>query len=393
MITGKERDRISGQGWTEQDDVPSKWFVEEKSVLGKNWFRMAHRSDGSCVFLDDRGLCKIHGKFGEPAKPLACRIYPYVFHPAGNRMTVSMRFSCPSVVRNLGTPVEKNRQELKSLAALVVPKGATSIAPPQVSKTETCEWDDFRRLTDALDATIVAEELSLSERLRAAVIWVKLIGQAKLGEIRGARLGELLDLLATGAVAEVEESDAANEPSSLGRVQFRLLLGHYCRADTHADRNAGLGGRLKLMRAAWGFASGRGTATPFLDDFKSISFEELQREHVALPVEFDELMTRYLSVKIRGLHFCGRGYYDIPFAEGFLSLALVVPVIAVLARWVAASNGRENVDVEDVVRAIAVADHHHGFSPALGRPAYRRRVRLLAQNGDLEALIARYVTV
>lgn len=393
VITAAERDRIAAQGWTDADGIPEDWFVEEKPFLEKSWLRMNHRDDGSCIFLDDRGLCKIHGKFGEPAKPLACRIYPYVFHPAGNRMTVSMRFSCPSVVRNLGKPVEKNRAELKKIAKLVVPEAALRVEPPAISKTERSDWDDFRRLVDALDATVSDDSRPLVERLRIAVFWVNLIGQAKLDAIRGARLTELIEILAAGAIAEVDEGAPPAAPSSIGWVQFRLLVGHYARADTHADRREGWRGRLRLLKAAMSFTSGKGTATPFLDDFKPVPFAELEKSGIDLPDEFDELITRYLSVKVRGLHFCGRAYYDVPFAEGFLSLALIVPVIAVLARWVALSDGREKIEMEDVVRGITVADHHHGFSTALGRPAFRRRVRLLVANGDLDALLAHYIRV
>ena len=50
-------------------------------------YRLGHQADGACVFLDERGLCRIHAKFGEQAKPLACRIYPYAFHPAGKKIT------------------------------------------------------------------------------------------------------------------------------------------------------------------------------------------------------------------------------------------------------------------------------------------------------------------
>lgn len=393
VITVEERDRIASQGWTEADGIPSDWYVEEKSVASKNWLRMAHRDDGSCVFLDDKGLCKIHGKFGEPAKPLACRIYPYVFHPAGGRMAVSLRFSCPSVVRNLGTPIEKNRSELRGIAKLVVPDGAMKLPPPSISATESSDWNDFRRLVDALDDTVTAEDLSLAERLRIAVIWVKLIGQAKLTDITGDRLGELINILGQGAYAEVTEGESLSPVTKMGWVQFRLLVGHYCRADTHADRRGGWQNRVRLLKAAWSFASGKGNATPFLDDFRPVPFDDLQSANMPLPDSFDELITRYLSVKIRGLHFCGRAYYDVPFSEGFLSLALVVPVIATLARWVALSDDRCEIDTKDVVRAIAVADHHHGFSPALGRPAFRRRVRLLTKTGDLEALIGHYLAL
>jgi lysine-N-methylase len=89
--------------------------------IGRNRYRLAHQDDGACVFLDKKGLCRIHAKFGEPAKPLACRVYPYAVHPAGQQqLTVSLRFSCPSVVQNLGPAVASQRVELDQLSREIV---------------------------------------------------------------------------------------------------------------------------------------------------------------------------------------------------------------------------------------------------------------------------------
>src|SRR5579863_3499514 len=103
-ITQEEYERIKGQGWTGQPGYGPEQPLFEWHA-GPPWkkrYRLAHRSDGACVFLNEQGLCRIHAKFGEPAKPLACRVYPYAFHPAGKEITVSLRFSCPSVVANRG---------------------------------------------------------------------------------------------------------------------------------------------------------------------------------------------------------------------------------------------------------------------------------------------------
>jgi lysine-N-methylase len=108
-LSEEERQRIVDQEWTSTDGIPAGQPVLEPHA-GPPWkkrYRLAHRDDGACVFLNDDGLCRIHAKFGEAAKPLACRIYPYAFHPAGKKVTVSLRFSCPSVVSNRGKQVSQ----------------------------------------------------------------------------------------------------------------------------------------------------------------------------------------------------------------------------------------------------------------------------------------------
>ena len=69
--------------------------------------------------------------------------------------------------------------------------------------------------------------------------------------------------------------------------------------------------------------------------------------------------------------------------------ALVVPVTLYLARWLAAGQGRTRLRDDDVRSALAMADHHHGYSPVLGGASARKRVRLLAQ-GDLPKLCVWY---
>ena len=383
-ITTAERDRIAGQGWDRDDTVPDDWFTRDRGGL-----RLNHRPDGSCVFLDEKGLCRIHGKHGEAAKPLACRIYPYVFHPAGGRMTVSLRYSCPSVVANLGRPAERSRSEIAAIAKLVVPEDAQKLPPPEVSPGEAVSWEDFRRLVDALDATLAADA-PLAQRLREAAFWVGMVGQAKLGDVRGPRLGELLDVLTGAAAAELELTPEA-AVTAVGRTQFRLLVAQYARKDTQVDRSAGWRGRWRLLKAGLAWAKGAGEAVPFQDGFAAVPFAAVENGDWPLPAEADEVLTRYLRTKVRGLHFCGRGYYGVPFAEGWDALVLCVCSAVWLARWSAVSDGRDAMTGEDLAKGLAAADHHHGFSDALATGAARRRTRLLRQAGDVDALVRAYV--
>jgi lysine-N-methylase len=89
QLLPEDKQRIEKQGWTPADGVdPGSMIVAEDGQ-----FRLGHQSDGACVFLDPSGRCRIHAKFGEAAKPLACRFYPLVVHPAGQKLVVGLRFS------------------------------------------------------------------------------------------------------------------------------------------------------------------------------------------------------------------------------------------------------------------------------------------------------------
>ena len=392
-ITDAERDRILAQGWTQADGIPAGKSVIEKlsGWFGRPRWRLAHQADGGCVFLDEKGLCRIHAKFGEAAKPLACRIYPYAFHPAGKSVAVSLRFSCPSVVKNAGRTMTQQQGEIRRLAEAVVPENAKDLPPPAINAHERLDWRDFSQCVEVLDQTLAVLQTPIIVKLLRAIVWTSLIGQSKFDKLRGDRLREFLDLIQEAAHAEVPSlSETPDEPTPLGRLYFRLLVAQYARRDTAADLQAGWFGRWRLLRAIWKFSRGKGDAPPLQSVFRPVPFATLEAPFGSLTPEQDEILARYLRVKVQGLHFCGPAYYDVPFVEGFHSLALVIPATLWIARWLAASSGRSQWTTDDVIQALTIADHHHGYSPALGQGAARRRVRMLTASGDLSRLVAWY---
>lgn len=386
-VTETERQRIIGQNWTAADGVRLPVMEWHAGPPWKKRYRLAHQADGGCVFLDDRGLCRIHAKFGEAAKPLACRVYPYAFHPAGKSFAVSLRYSCPSVVANRGTPVTKQAGELRRLGELVIPPGAEKAAPPSLNGRDRVDWPDFLAFCEGLDHTLADPTTPIAVRIGRAVTWTTLVGQSAFEKLRGTQIRELIVLLMEAARIDLPTlPEAFDEPTTLGRLYFRTLVAQYARKDTVSDLSAGWIGRWRLLRAIMAFTRGRGNIPPLQSVFQSVPFDALEKPFGPLDAACDEILTRYFRVKIQGLHFCGLAYYDVPFVEGFHSLALMLPVTLWLARWLAVAAGRDQLTVNDVSTALAVADHHHGYSPALGQMASRRRVRSLAETGDLGRL-------
>ena len=391
VITEAERDRIASQGWTPADGVPEQWHVREKSLTGPAWYRMAHREDGSCAFLDDRGLCRIHGKFGEEAKPLACRIYPYVFHPAGGRMTVSMRFSCPSVARNLGRSVQRNRREVETIAKAVVPKGAEQFPPPELTPGRPLDWASFHAVNDAILDELNSDAAPLGPRLLNLATWVPVLPKTGFERLGAADRDRTIAHLRQAAAIEVNrDREDWPQPGTVARTQFRLLAGQYARRDTYASKTAGLRGRFELLKSAFSLATGRGGTGALRDGFGDVSIEAIDSADDPIPTEADAMIERLLRVKVRGLHYCGRPFYGQPFADGFAALLLLVPAIHWLARWAALTEGTP-LSVEHYVTATTSADHHHGFSPALAQRSFVKRVRFLRDSGQLRLLVAQSV--
>ena len=92
VLTGAHGDLRVGLPW-------QALFARDPGPRGE--YRLNQNAEAACVFLGPGGRCRIHAKFGHDAKPLACRLYPFVLVPAGKRWRVGLRFSCPSVAVSL----------------------------------------------------------------------------------------------------------------------------------------------------------------------------------------------------------------------------------------------------------------------------------------------------
>ena len=402
-ITKEEKRRIEKQAWTAADGI----LTDRPLIVpfGSKW-RLSHQDDGACVFLNEKGLCRIHAKHGEPAKPLACQLYPYAIHPAGNSVTTSLRFSCPSVVQNLGKPVAEQRPFVEDLARQVVPSNYSAPEAPEWFPGQKLEWSDFTRVQAFLERGLADPHVGIATRLMRILSWLELIERAQADVLNGSRLGELLTLLHDASVrAQPDDDLPLIQPTKMGKLMFRQLIGQLLRHDTAATAKRGIAGRLGLLADGIRFTAGRGQV-PQMTDPVSVKvafsvpdsasqqpmprFAELESEFGGRKEEFNELFSRYFRVKVQGIHFCGPAYYDMPVIDGFRSLALMYPATLWVARLRAAREGRQNLELRDVQAALATLDHNFGYSPVLGLRSSRRRIKQLAEMQQITALCGWY---
>lgn len=386
-ITAEEKKRIEAQGWDTDSATSGRPVVLTQGTT----HRLAHQPDGACVFLDDDGLCRIHAKFGEPAKPLACRIYPFAFHPAGDELAISLRFSCPSVVENKGVAVSSRRSELTKIARLVVPDSFREVPPPEIRPGQRTSWDDFLQFVGMLDAIFREDTPVLVAVLRCLVV-TELLGEASFEKISGERLVELLQLVAQTALSSVDSvPQQTRPPRGVAARHLRMLVAQYTRRDTMADADAGLRGYWRRLMTSLAFTRGRGVIPSDRPEFGVAAFRTMEEPFEMEDAEaIEEILRRYFRVKIQGIHFCGRAYYDAPLVEGLHSLLLVWPAVMWLARWRAAGEGRRVVQAADVALALSVADHNHGYSQVLGLRSSRYRVRILSAMKQIAPLCVWY---
>lgn len=386
-VTDDERKRIIAQKWDATPELASvATMVRDGFLSGR--YRLNHTADGSCVFLDEKGLCRIHAKYGEDQKPLACRVYPYVLVPTGDHWRVGMRYACPSATANKGRPVTLQKPEITRYAQeLELREGVRGrlLLPTALRGWQRVSWDDLDRFTRALTAIVADSSQGLELRLRKILALSDLCRHARFEKVNGHRLEEFLAVVTQGLDSDFATASRVELPSSLGRVLFRLTAAVYCRRDSGAKRGAIQRRRIGLIGAAIRFARGRGPLPKLHALLPEVSFEQMEQSDRSVSKEVETLLERYYRVKLESYQFFGPIHFGYRYWDGLEALLLTFPVTCWLSRaFVHLSN------VQAMEAALQIVDDNFGYNPLLGTRRQRRITRTLAARGDLARLIALY---
>jgi lysine-N-methylase len=390
-ISQDEKLRIERQGWERRPEYRSTRLVVPMG-LGPDGprYRLAQRADGSCVFLDEGGLCRIHADFGEAAKPLACRVFPYVFVYAGDEWRVGLRFSCPSAVWNLGPRLSERARGLESLLAEVVRAETFRRKPGPPCLFGSCRfpsWAHARLYFDTAARFFRSPGPDIRVQCLRLAAW-----QARLlmafREEPAAAFSSLLDGL---AVQTLESVDAASleqrRPSRWARAVIRAIAFRLMRRD-RAPEARRLWGYVTRLRLGLGILLGPVHLPRVSDRFPCIWRESLRRVRPELSAEASEILYRYLFVKLSSGQFCGPAFFRLSALEGLAILLLCVVITFWLARWRAAAVGRDQMGGEEVALSLSAVDHHVGYDPFLAGWSVRQAAWYLWRSGQLIRLLA-----
>lgn len=394
-VTAEERRRIEAQGWEslpEFQGVP--YFVKRGGE-----FYLNHRADGGCVFLGADKLCRIHGKFGSGAKPLACRIYPFLLVPAGDHWNLGLRLACPSAAENRGRSLGAQIGDAREYAAFFESTTAQSVLeapPPPLYGTQAVSWGDVGRIAASFSKLLANEADPFERRWRKILFIVSMLRKATFDgggdpkkAVTGGKLSEMLHVLGLAADAEEPQDPAdVRRPGWAGRTVFRQLVAVFSRKDHGAERGAAQRGPVRRFASAVKFAAGRGRVPrvhAVFDD--STTFAAGETPLGALSPGATALLSRWHRLKVESLQFCGAPNFGLGVWDGIESLALTVPAAMWLARVLVAGGRSPDAAVTQAVRMV---DDNFGFNPLLGSVRQRFALRLIAGRGDLPRLVAWY---
>jgi lysine-N-methylase len=392
-VTEEERGRIEAQGWDQDPEIGDLPLFRKSGPWWARRYHMTHRGDGSCIFLTEQGRCRIHERFGYEAKPLPCRLFPFLLVPAGDHWRVGMRFACPSAAANKGRSVTEHEAALRQFAAELARREGVDLQPaddglppPRMHKGQRADWPDLLRFMDAVLAILRNREDRMERRLRKCLALAGLCRQARFDQIKAGRLVEFLKIMVESLDGEVPADPAMVPPPGwIGRILFRQAVALFTRKDHGPDSGVARQGRLALLVAAWRFAVGRGEVPRLHNRLPETTFAKVETTAGTLSDEAEEILERFFTIKVESLQFCGPTNFHLPFWEGLEMLMLMGAVIFWVTRALA-----DLPRAEAVQRALTIVDDHFGYNRVLRARRQRISFNILAGTGELLKLIAWY---
>jgi lysine-N-methylase len=335
---------------------------------------LARRSDGACVYLGSGNQCRIHERFGEAAKPLLCRLYPFGFLPVGKRIAVDVSFACRAVSRGEGEPLSRQVPEW----ARLVEEAPAARKLHKFSKKHEVPGDLLWELEHHLVSILSDGSLPLLDRVRAVFEFNRLATTSDPGTEAARTLREVL---AKGIPKQIRESPLSPRSERMdrtGRAVFFHLL--FLILNPTPSELFALPAKAKAreagLRAQAADSYKFSEAHPLVDNREwKKTFGDVARVSAdsVLSGPTADVLALYLRAKILGQRFMREGEDEIPFVEAVPRLLLLFPIGVWTAKAMAAERGAASVAEDDVRRGLRLVDRSYGQIPLASLPPKPRK--------------------
>lgn len=322
-------------------------------------YRIRKRADGACGFLSAKNRCRIHEELGGEAKPLACRVFPFRFHPVEGRPLVTTSASCPTIVRNEGALLAAQAKGIAALRAEWTRAFPETGGPLLFTRGRPIEGPTLAAIKDALRRMLEPAAdgpADLARSVARMARWLEDLSRHRVARLKPAAFAEYIALTGRHA-AENAEAPPPASASAITRLLSRgFLFTVLAVRDQAASSSPAIGRHLRRVRHL-AHLHGLAPATEAVDR-KALRRVTLD---VADP-DVHRILQHALRSSVDGLGTGRRSVID----ELAVQIATLVAGIA-LAAMAAHRAGRERIDAGALTTGItAAAQLGHADSGALG---------------------------
>lgn len=384
-LSEKDLTQLQQQSWQEHPEF--RGVAITTPIAGRAEKRqLAKRPDGSCIFLNASGLCRIHAEFGLAAKPLTCRMFPLQIIPREKDAVLTTRRACPSAAADKGRTLAEQMPEFMSD---VRESGLleTSAPAPRIKAGDSPDWKRARVVLEGLRRVTADDRYPPIRRLAHGLEMCRLLEEADLAALDTRKLAELVQVLEEHIAEEAAPHFSERRPPGLAtRVLFRQMALEVVRVHPRSKPTASWSERLKMPFWAIKMVRGSGKLPKVNDQFPVVPFQSLEQPLGGLAAEAVTALGRYFESTTASYQYALAGKPDWSIVASYRELALLYPVGLWILRW--ATAGR-SVTPDDTYEMLCMLDRAQGYA-ALAGPRQRRRLASLTQLGQLPSLVAWY---
>lgn len=334
--------------------------------------------EGACAFLTSGQLCDLHRHKGAAYKPLMCQQFPFRFTNTPAGVFVSLSFSCPSVRANKGGDLRDSRSQ-EAIRGYMRRAGLTTV--PECNRRvdvmfgSPIEWEAALAIDKAVQNVLDQSDVHLVRRLVAVdriatQIQLALELEREMGSTDDYSFGERLAERASRPLDQLVEHAASEQyqlPSlRLGerRMWAQVLMSLTDKRETWWKEHSG------FARSVGRFAKVKQTVRLLTggpwhhgDFAKDVRPKQVDAVHPGLPLESQELLSRWLRVKATGKDFFGPQWNGLSYLAGLRFLLLGCAAAVYVARAASAADGRNAISHADVNLGVrSVEDSLFGYA-------------------------------
>ena len=378
----EDAQRLQSQQWAQEPEFENTRLTVRHRAAASS-LRLAHRHDGACVFLSDKGLCQIHSKFGLEGKPSVCQTFPLQLISHERHAVLTIRRACPSAAADLGESVAKRLPMVKKLVREGRLK-AEAHAPPALKKGENRQWRTIHTILEEGGQLLRDPRFPPVRRLVHLLQYASHLEAARTRRMEDGKISELARTLRE---LEPEESKhfftEQRSPKFYSRILLRRSAVICARLHPECRHSASWKARVELAQIAWKVVRGKGSTPVFNDVFPKSTFEALEKPAGVKTAEVYAPLTRFIETNSESYLYAlaNRGEWSV--IESMRGLALLFPIGMWLLRL--QSYGREP-GVEDMLKVVVMLDRSQGYGPLSGF-AHRQLIATLCFNEELERLV------
>ncbi|MEO8270771.1 MAG: YkgJ family cysteine cluster protein [Aureliella sp.] len=385
LLSVEDAERLRSQKWGEQPEYEKTRIMVPHRGAGSS-LRLARRDDGTCIFLNEDGLCRIHAKFGLEAKPTMCRTFPMQLIPHEKHAVLTYRRACPSAAADRGTLANERVALIKQMVHDDCLK-AEAIMPPLLKSGEQRNWKTIRIVLESVGELLRDGRYPPVRRVVHALQFASNIDAAKTRRLTDHQIAELARTLVElmPQVAKLFFEDRKS-PTGISKVLFRLTAVSCARLHPLCRHEANWISRLDLAGTSWKCLRGSGKTPVLGNAFPAATFEYLEQPLGIKSPDVYLPLSRLIETTSESFLYAlaNRGRWSV--TDSIRGLGLLFPIGMWLLRWQACHR---EPTMEDMLNIVVALDRSQGYQPLSGTQQ-RLKLAMLGFNGELERLVVWY---